>query len=133
MTTCSTPTGTLIANLTGQPIAPGSTPAYSVQLIDGYGNGIPAAALNTLTLTICDTSTRAIVNSCQDANILNTGRGTIDDAGNLLVQLLSSDTALEVESDPYEYRSLVLVWTYNSGAGQGDHQANLLIQPLAAT
>lgn len=133
MTTCSSPTGTLIANLTGSPIAPGTTPVYSVQLIDGYGNGIPASALNTLTLTICDTSTRQIVNSCQDVNILNMGRGTVDALGNVQVQLLAADTALEIESDPYEYRSLVLRWTYNSGAGIGEHQVNLLMQPLAAT
>lgn len=133
MTTCSTPTGTLIANLTGSPIAPGTTPVYEMQLLDGSNNGIPAAALNTLTLTICDTTTRQIVNGVQDVNILNAGRGTVDTLGNVQVQLLATDTALEVDSDPYEYRSLVLRWSYNSGLGIGEHQANLLIQPLAAT
>lgn len=130
MTTCTTSTGKLIANLTDNPIAPGTTPVYEMQLLDGAGNGIPAAALNTLTLTICDTSTQQIINGCQDANILNTGRGTVDALGNVQVQFLAADTALEASSDAYEYRSLVLRWTFNSGVGIGEHQVNLLIQPL---
>lgn len=126
-------TSNLIANLTSSPIPPGSTPVYTTQLLDPAGNPIPAAALNTLTLTICNTSTRAIVNSCKDVSILNTGRGTVDASGNVTVTLLAADTALQAAADQFEYRSLVLNWTFNSGQGVGEHQVNLLIQGLVST
>lgn len=132
----------LITDLTASPIGPGTTPEYTAQLVDGtvldgsgkpIGKAIPAAALTTLTLTIVDTVTKAVVNACQDVNILNTDRGAVDAAGNVTVTLLAADTALLVATHSLEYRSLVLIWTFNSGAGHGAHEVRFAIQALSGS
>src|SRR6185312_16671893 len=112
-------------------IAAGASAIYKGQLQDDSGNAISAAQLGTLTLSIVDTFSGAIINSCSQANILNTGRGTVDSAGNLTVTLGPSDTALLVSTDQQEYRSLVFDWTYASGTKIGRHQVDLLIQALS--
>lgn len=122
----------LIGNNT-QPIAAGATAVYKGQLQDDLGNPISAASLTTLTLSIVDTVTKAVVNGVSAVNILNTGRGAVDSAGNLTVTLGPADTALLVASDPQEYRSLILDWTFAVGAKTGRHQVDFLIIAMAGS
>lgn len=122
-----------IADLTLSPITAGKTAFYEFQLQDETGAGIPAASLTTLTLTIVDTITKAVVNSCQDVNILNTGRGTVDTSGNVVVTLTAADTALLVSTHTREFRSLCLLWTYASGAKSGGHEAQIMLIPLSGS
>jgi len=121
---------TLITDLTPDPVAPGTTPAYEAQLVDQAGNAIPAAALTSLTLTIADTTTGQIINGCEDVNILNANRGIISAQGSLIVSLLAGDTALLDRTHLTESRSLVLMWSYNSGTYRNAHQVNFMIQKL---
>jgi hypothetical protein len=112
-------------------MAAASTVIYTGVLKDENGYLIAAVQLNSLTLSIVDTSSGAIVNSCSAVNILNTGRGTVDGEGNLTVTLGPADTALLNASDSQEYRSLIFDWTYAGGAKTGRHQVDFLIVALS--
>lgn len=113
------------------PVPAGSTPVYQAVLVDENGVAMGPGALATLLLSIVDTLSGAIINNCNQQNILNTGRGTLDSAGNLTVALLAGDTALYNTADEQEQRSLVFQWTYNGGAKTGMHQVDFEIQALS--
>lgn len=122
-----------IIDLTQTPIAPGTTPALSGQLQDQNGNPVPASSLSSLTLTIVDTVTKAVVNGVQDVNILNQGRGTVDGNGNVVVTPLQADTQLLNAAHAKERRSFVLVWTWNLGVSRGAAEMRTLIEALSAS
>jgi hypothetical protein len=124
-------TRTTLVGGANQPVASGQTAQYTCQLLDETGAPVPASALTALTLTIVDTATKAVVNGCSAANILNTGRGTVDSSGNLAVTLMPADTALLVSADTQELRSLIVDWTYAAGAKLGRHQVDFLIIGLS--
>jgi hypothetical protein len=89
-------------------------PVYG-QIQDPFGNGIPNTSLQALTLTIVDTLTGQVINDVSDVNILNTGRGTVDQYGNLLIINEAGDTAMgEVPGAAYVQRSYLLSWTYTT-------------------
>lgn len=100
-----------------------------------FGNPIPAASLNTFTLTLVDTESGSIVNSVNRVNVLNTGRGTVDSQGNVQIYLgqvaNALDTTLLVSTDVSEIRSAILDWTYNSGTQSGAVQIDFRIVPLS--
>jgi hypothetical protein len=123
-----------LVNLIGglnQPVANGSTPFLNAQFVDKDGvTPIPAAVLTTLTLSIVDTGSKAIVNGVSARPILNADRGTVDNQGNLTIALQALDTALLNAADEQEFRSLVIDWTYNAGANVGRCQVNFVIAGL---
>src|SRR6185312_7778962 len=104
-----------------QAVAAGSTAVYKAQIVDETGAAVPAANLSSLTLSITDTLSGAVVNSASQVSILNTGRGTVDSSGNLVVTLTPQDTALLASTDAQEYRSLTIDFAY-SGGKTGRHQ-----------
>lgn len=115
------------------PFAAGSTPVVMAQIVDADAVGIPATNLNSLTLSIVDTLTQTIVNGCDQVNILNTGRGTVDAQGNVTIALLAADTSMaEVPGVQQIERSLVLDWTFNAGNSVGRGQVNFTLVSLAA-
>ncbi len=135
---CSTVSGAaVIAQAPNGPYAAGSTPVFTGQLLDPYGVGIPAAAFSSLTLSIVDTLSGDVINGASQVNILNTGRGTVDASGNLVISLLAADTAMsEAPGASQIQRSLVIDWTYATvglapSAGSGRHQVNFLLLSLA--
>lgn len=126
--------GAIMINAPNSPYAAGSTPLYRAVIVDPYGTGIPAGDFSSLTLTIVDTLTGAIVNDCDAVNILNTGRGTVSDAGALQIALESGDTILTMGSQAQ--RSMIIKWSYTSTGpqattGSGVHQVNFIVQALA--
>ena len=117
----------------GSPVGSGTTPEFTFNLVDGNGNPISGAALQTLTLTIADTLTSAVINAVEQVNILNTGRGTIDSLGNLAITLEAADTALPEMPVPTQVpRSLMIYWTYNGSTSNGWHQCNFFIEAPVA-
>jgi hypothetical protein len=123
-------TRTVLVGGVNQPVAAGATAIYRAQLVDDLGNAIPAAALTTLTLSIVDAVSGAVVNGCQQANILNAGRGAVDAQGNLTVTLGAQDTALLAAGDVQEFRSLIFDWSYGGGK-TGRHQVDFPIIALS--
>lgn len=124
-----------VVQASGGPYAAGSAPAYYGQIVTQTGAGIPAADISVLTLSIVDTLTGAVINNASQVNILNTGRGTVDASGNLVVQLETGDTSLSEEPGATAVqRSLVLDWTYAiplGESGSGRHQVNFVVVALA--
>jgi hypothetical protein len=114
----------------GDPKPAAATIVYECQLIDENGAAVPASALSALTLTLVDTISGAVINSISQVNILNSGRGTVDGSGNLVVTLSPTDTALESASSAQEYRSAVIDFTY-SGGKVGRHQVDFILANLA--
>lgn len=109
----------------------GSNVILTALIADMNGNAIGSALMTTMTLSIYDTKTDSIVNSVQDVNILNTGRGQLDSVGNLQVTLTTADTAMLVSTDTFEIRSLVVKWTHNGGAFNNVQQINFALVALA--
>src|SRR3954462_4907244 len=108
----------------GLEVAAGATAKYRAVLRDEDKTPIPGGALASLTLTLADWDTRAIINGVSGVNVLNTDRGQIDASGNLTITLGSvpnqADTALTNGGDQQD-RALILDFTYNSGASRGRH------------
>lgn len=121
----------VVVNAPNGPFAANTTPVFTGQLVDGTFHPIPASALNTLTLTIVDTLSGEIINGCEQVNILNTGRGTLDEMGNLTISFLIGDTAMSETTSEAVQRSIVIDWTYNGGVNAGRHQVNFELLALA--
>lgn len=123
-----------IINLPNGPFASGSQPIYRGQLFDSDGRGMALALLATFTLSIVDTLTGEIINGADNVDILNTGRGLIDDGGAFRITLMTADTAMtEVPGAPQVQRSLVLTWaTSDIPPETGRHQADFILLRLAS-
>lgn len=121
-----------ISSIANGNIAEGSTPSYMATIVDGNGNAIPASSLTTLTLTIANTTTGVVINNCQQVNILNSGRGTVDANGLLTINLLVGDTSLsDSPGVAFVSRSLIIDWTYNGGTSTGRAQRDFIVRALA--
>lgn len=121
-----------IVNIATGPFPAGSTPVYTAKIVDAEGAGIPDTSLDTVTLSIVDTLSGAVINGVSETDILNTGRGTVDEFGNLTITLLPDDTSMEgVPGAAKVQRSLVIDFTYNGGDSVGRHQVNFTLLALA--
>ncbi len=91
-------------------------------LKDELGVAIPGASLATLTLTLYDLATDAIINSRNAMSILNVSTGTVDASGNFALVLLPADnpivTPATAARNSRERHIALLKWTYGTGRGQ---------------
>ena len=92
--------------------------------------GIPAAELQSLTLTLFDRRTGQILNNRDGVSILNANGGTVDGAGNGELELTPADnmifTAGRVEED-----HVVLVEWEDANGRVGRHVILLRVENLA--
>lgn len=96
-------------------------------LYDHLGAVLPAASLTTLTLTLYDILTGNILNSVSAVNILNTGRGTVDTAGNMEIVLLPADNLLNNTALASERHIALIEWTWGSGARSGAREVEFTV------
>src|SRR5690242_13217059 len=122
-----------VVTISGEPVPEGASAIYECLIEDFVKKFIPASALLSCTLSIADTLTGRIVNGISSVSILNTGRGTINEQGNLLITLLPSDTLIGIFGVTKIQRSLVVDWTwmFEGNLSTGRHQANFTIVSLA--
>lgn len=101
-----------------QGIPAGSTPTYRGVLKDASATSqaVGSGSVSALTLSITDDATGAVVNNCNQADILNTGRGTLDADGNLEITLTADDTAM-LRGEGKENRSLTIDFKYPGPGG----------------
>jgi hypothetical protein len=122
-----------IVNAPNGPFAAGTQPRYRGLLVDSNGRGIALGVLATFTLTIADTVSGEIINGVDRVDILNTGRGLVDDGGGFVITLETADTMMdEVPGAARIARSLVIEWTTTDTPPEtGRHQADFVLLRLA--
>ena len=104
---------------------------------DIVGAAILKANLVTLTITVFDLTTSAVVNSRNAQNVIDANNGTVDTAGVLTMRLQPADTVIvgTVADGAKQVRSVQLVWTFNDGVAVRTGKSDPLgfeIQKLAA-
>ncbi len=119
-----------IRTVFNDPVPQSSTFKYSAVLQDETGAPIPATALTTLTLTVYALGTGAIVNGITHLNILNVGRGTVDQLGNLTVLLAPTDNTILAVPPVPEAHVMLLEWTYGGGAKEGIHEVQFTVSNI---
>ena len=72
----------------------GSSSKITMYIVDAADVPIAASDLTTATMTLYDRDTLTVINNRQDVDILNTGPGTIDSAGKVVISLVAADNAI---------------------------------------
>lgn len=109
-----------------------STSRYTAVIVDDAEVAIPAASLNTLTLTlyVLDAD-KTIINSVTAVNILNTGRGAVDSNGNLTITLTAADNQIVTATRNTETHVALIEWTYDGGTKYGRHEFEFRVQNMS--
>lgn len=76
------------------PISERTSGLYTATLKDEAGNVVPGSTLETLTLSLYESTGGAIVNGRKVQNVLNTNNVAIDSSGGLTWQIQPADTEI---------------------------------------
>lgn len=109
----------------------GSSALYTATLTDETGAVIDGTALDSLTLTVCNTATLAIVNSRAAQNVKNTNGVTVTALGALTWLMAPADMVILNPLLAYEGRTALLVATWASGTKQMTHTFTWTVRNLA--
>lgn len=82
---------------------------------DETGAALPAASLASVTLTLYDRDTQAIINSRSNQSILNANGGTVDANGLLTLTLATADNPILDDTKKVEQHVALVRWTYGIG------------------
>jgi hypothetical protein len=102
-----------------------STCRITGQLVDENDVGVPAAQLNTFTMTlwaITPDGTRPIVNGNSNIDVLNANQGTVDGSGNFVITLSELDNIIMASGFEHEIHRMLLTWTYAIATETGRFQ-----------
>ncbi len=119
---------TLPISLVSTPIPERTTQRITFTVQDESAVAIPGANLTTLTVTLYDQDTEAIINSVDDRDILNTGGGTVDSSGNGVWTMDPADNQI-VGAKDIEFHIALFEWTYGA-TGQGRQTVKLEVVNL---
>lgn len=97
------------------PVPEAATSVFTCVLTDQAGVPLTPALLTSLTLTLVSLVGRQIVNLVDHVNILNTRGSTLDNSGNLSVQLGSADNAVLNERGRDEVHQMLIEARYGGG------------------
>ena len=107
---------------------------YTGTLKDETDTVIPLADLTTLTLTIYNLATLAVINSRSHQDIKNTNGGTFHATSGLLTMVFAPDDSPIIDGDldfgEWEEHVALFEWTWDSGAKGGNHQITLYVVNL---
>ena len=109
----------------------GKTYTISGSFIGDLGDVPPLSALSSLTLTLWDDASRAILNNVDRVNILNTGRGTVDVNGYLICTLVGADNAVLDPQCIEELHVAFFEWTYSGGDKSGGIEVAYYVRNFA--
>jgi hypothetical protein len=116
-----------VRTIIAEPVPEKSTFRYQADLKKDDGTALLVTDLDTLTLTISDLHTGAIVNSVNDTNIKNAGRGAIDGTGHLTLISELGDSVILDTSKQFERRLLTFKGTYVGGTRAVNHEVLITI------
>ena len=94
---------------------------------DENGNGIAAAGLDTLTLTLYSLEDDTIINSRDAQDVLNANGVTLGGGGNLVWTVTPADTIIADTTLKAERHRAVFEWTYASAAKNGKHVIDMRV------
>ncbi len=115
-----------------EPKAEGKTAKITAVIEDEDENGVALANLTTVTLTLFEDRSKAIINSRNQTDIKNAGPGVISTTGgNLTLTLTPDDMAILVASNDAERHVAFIEWTYSSGTKSGGHEIAFTVTNLA--
>ena len=116
------------------PILAGTTPVYTVQLVNEQTppQPIPGSTLSALTLTYYDAATLTIVNGRNAQNVLQQNGVTVDGAGLLTWSLALNDARLVNGALGRELHIALWTWTWASGAKVNRHEAGLYVEQVVS-
>ncbi len=104
---------------------------FTGKLVDETGAAVPAAQLSALTLTI-HVDDAAKTQILAPANILNTGRGTVDASGTLTIVFLPSpDGSIQDAALAREVHIATVRWQWAAGAKQAAHEIAFTVRNFA--
>ena len=91
-------------------------------LVDLAGVGVPVSQLTTLTLTLRNAATGAIVNGRNQQNVKNANNVTVGDtgptAGQLVWAVQAADTPIIDAGAEQDLHDALFEWTWPGGAGK---------------
>ena len=120
----------------GVPATPQGTSAqYVGQIYDPslYPLGVPASALTSLTLTLYDQVTGAVINSRSGQNVLNANGVTVDASGNLAWTLSPLDSPILTAELAIETHIALFQATWNGGLSGCNHEVSLPVKRVQLT
>lgn len=111
-------------------VAEASTSLITATIQDESGAVLPDTSLTTLTLTLFDEATDAVINAQSGTDILNANNGTVDGAGLLTMLLQATDNPIVTvgRPDPIEWHVALFEWTY--GTKSGKHEVAFPVRNL---
>ena len=98
---------------------------YTGQIVDEVGVGVPASLLVTLTLTLFDDDTGAIINSRNHQNVLNANGVSVDSVG-MVVWIIDPLDVVVLSGREIESHTAVFAWTW-SGSKAGNHSFQMAV------
>lgn len=97
-------------------------------LLKEDGSPLGSGDLTTLTLTLTDVETGAVINSVSAVNVLNADRGTVDAGGLLTISLTVADAAFVTSTKQTERHQARVDWTYGAGGAKaGWHEVRFFL------
>src|SRR4030067_1483773 len=103
----------------------GCSGLHTFNLLDESEDAIALDDLYSLTLTLYDTASNAIINNRNEQNVLNTNDVTVSEAGAVSWSIKPADTMIvntDLEPNQTECHIAVFEWTWASGAEAGRYQ-----------
>ncbi len=111
-------------------IAEKTTQVLTCTIKDETDTVIPVAQIGTLTLTLYNQESRAIINVRENQNVLNANNVTVHSTSGLITWLLQpADTAIENAAKSIEVRVALFQWTFGS-AKQGKYEIIFKVKNL---
>jgi hypothetical protein len=93
----------------------GSTAVYTAAITDPDGSTVPGSAFSAVFLTLYDETTKEIINSRHDQNVLNANNVTVDGNGLLTWHLQPEDTIMINTALKGEWHTALLVFEWTTG------------------
>lgn len=98
---------------------------FTCTIVDQAGVGIEPGNMNTLTVTIFDMKTDAVITNA--LNVLNANNGTLASGGAFTYIFSAADNAIQ-GTDSVEAHIALFEWTWDSGTKSGNHSVKLMVQ-----
>jgi len=104
-----------------------TTPRITFQIVDEAGTGFEPS---TLTLTLYNVKTGAMLNSRDHQNVVDAAGVTVDAQGQVVWQTSAEDMAILVATESLEVHVALLEWSWSLGTKHGKHELEFHVRNL---